>query len=358
MGPVGPGADGSGEPLGEQVGGGRLLAGGVDGAGAGQGAGADGLLEARFLAGDDEGGGGSGEDLAHGVVAAHGDHGGGLADPVGQARAGAHDGGGGSGEGLGAGEAVLVELRSRHDDVVVPAGHPRARRRLDQGPSVGAPAGRGEDVGAGEPPGVGVHVGAPRGQVAGEEGPRGQGGRDLTAAGGVVDAGVAVDPDLVDQGRQGVGAAQSLPLAGRDGGVVEDVAQSQDDARLRVGAAQRPQRGLELAADPQRVAVDDDQVGGESLERGPQDRRAQRDGLGQGPGEPAGHVDPVPLLDPRQCEPVESGGQCEQGRGGQPGDDEPPQPSCARARGDVVRERQVPPHVPQPLGVVAVEQHR
>ena len=86
--------------------------------------------------------------------------------------------------------------------------------------------------------------------------------------------------------------------------------------------------------------------------------RMERDGLIKGPGEPAGNVDPVPLLDPRQGEPVESGGQCEQGRGGQPGDDEPPQPSRARARGDVVRERQVPPHVPQPLGVVAVEQHR
>ena len=200
------------------------MAGGVNGAGAGERAGSDGLFEARFLPRDDEGGGGGREDLAHGVVAAHGDHGGGLADPVGKARAGPHHGGRGPSEGLGAGEAILGQLGAGHDDVIVAGGHPRAGRRLDEGSSVGASADRGEHVGAGEPTGVGVHVGAPRGQIAGEEGARGQGRRDLTAARGVVDARVAVDPHLVNEGRQGVGTAQLLPLAGGNGGVVEDVA--------------------------------------------------------------------------------------------------------------------------------------
>ena len=350
MGSVGSGGDGTGEPAGEQVRGGGLLAGGVNGAGTGERAGSDGLFEARFLPRDDEGGGGGSEDLAHGVVAAHGDHGGGLADPVGQAGAGSHHGGRGPSEGLGAGEAILGQLGAGHDDVFVAGGHPCAGRSLDEGSSVGASAGRGEHVGAGEPPGVWVHVGASRGQVAGEEGTRGQGRRDLAAARGVVDARVAVDPHLVDQGHQGVGAAQPLPLAGSDGGVVEDVAQSQDDAGSRVGAAQRPKRGLELAADPQRVSVDDDQVGAE-------DQGAQRNGLGQGAGEPTGNVDSVSFLDSRQHQPVEAVGQGEQGRGSKARDNESAQPSRADARGDVVGERQVPPHVPQPLGVVAVQQH-
>ena len=172
-----------------------------------------------------------------------------------------------------------------------------------------------------------------------------------------MDARVAVDPHLVNEGRQGVGTAQPLPLAGGNGGVVEDVAQSQDDAGVRVGAAQRPKRGLELAVDPQRVSVDDDQVGSEAVKRGAEDQGAQRDGLGQGAGEPTGNVDSVPFLHSRQRQPVEAVGQREQGRGRKTRDDESAQPSRADARGDVVGERQVSPHVPQPLGVVAVEQH-
>ena len=276
---------------------------------------------------------------------------------MGKARAGPHHGGRGPSEGLGAGEAILGQLGSGHDDVIVAGGHPRAGRRLDERSSVGASAGRGEHVGAGEPTGVGVHVGAPRGQVAGEEGARGQGRRDLTAARGVVDARVAVDPHLVDEGHQGVGAAQPLPLAGGNGGVVEDIAQSQDDAGIRVGAAQRPKRGLKLAADPQRVSVDDNQVGNEAVERGAEDGGAQRNGFGQGAGEPTGNVDSVPFLHSRQRQPVEAAWQREQGRGRETRDDESAQPSRAGARGDVVGERQVSPHVPQPLGVVAVEQH-
>ena len=82
--------------------------------------------------------------------------------------------------------------------MAVPGRRGQGRGRLEQPRPVAAAADGGQDEGGLAPVALAVQQGAPVGEVAGEDGEVVQVGRDLAGGEGVVDARVAVDPDLVD----------------------------------------------------------------------------------------------------------------------------------------------------------------
>ena len=236
-------------------------------------------------------------------------------------------------------------------------GHAGASRGLDDAPAIGASSDRRQHEGALDRAGVGIHVGAAVGQVAGEDRAGREGGGYLPRRGRVVDGGIAEDPHLVDQAVQDRGTSQVGPFPRGHGGFVEDVTQPQDDACLGAGALEGAQRGLKFAAHAQRVAVDDDKVGGKGHESGLEEGRAQSEGIGERTGQPAGNVRAILFRDAGQGQPVEALGQGEQRVVGQAGDDESAHRFPGDARGNVMRESKVALHVPQALGIVAVEEH-
>ena len=161
----------------------------VEGAGVAEGLGADQLLQSRGFAGHDQRGGVGGEDLADGVVPAHGDHGGGLGDLAAQARPGAvhlRAGGGLRGDGL---ETGVVELRPGDDDVLVPVRDAHRDGGAQQFVAVGTAARGGEHERFGFDRFAVVADATVVGEVAGEADAVGQGGRGLSGGDGVVDGG-------------------------------------------------------------------------------------------------------------------------------------------------------------------------
>lgn len=155
-----------------------------------------------------------------------------------------------------------------------------------------------------------------------------------------------------------LGAAESFPLQRRGLGRVEHLAQSEHD-RAALGA-QVTQCREELAVDPERVPVDDEQIGAECGERGPRGRCAQRaEVLGvtahpardraAGASGQTGQDEPVPAVGQRVATGVRV-----------TGDEQPPnRPTepVGQVLGEGVRERPVAASVPESHRVVGVERN-
>ena len=271
-----------------------------------QGTGSDELLAARVLARDDQRRGGGGHQLAGGVVTAHGDHGAGAGDQMAEPGQVAMDDDPGTGARAQAGQSVLAQLRAGDDQVPMPRWRCHGHGGPQQRQAIGAPTGGGEHVGLGGRARIGIEQLPSPGKVSGEGGPLVQGRGDLPGDNRVVDRGVAVDPDGVDEPAQGIGRSQGLPFGGRSGRVVEHLAQSEHHLGVGDASAQQAQRGLQFPVNAQGVPVDDDQVGFESLQRGGHHARAEaHQGLrigAQAPWEVTGRG----FGEPGENQPVES----------------------------------------------------
>ncbi len=165
-------------------------------------------------------------------------------------------------------DVVGGHLRTGDEDAVVAGRHGGADEGLGEVGAVGAAADHREDVGA-DDLGDGRPALAAGGEVAGVDGAR---GGQVELGGEVVDGAVAVDPHLVVPAAQRLGPAVGVPLAAGGGGVVQDVAQAQDDAGA--GGAQEVEGGLELAEEAAGVLVDDQDVGPEGGQRRGEDAAA------------------------------------------------------------------------------------
>ena len=87
----------------------------------------------------------------------------------------------------------------------------------------------------------------------------------------IADLRQAIDPDVVVEIAQRRHDVLALPFRGQQVGIVHDVAQAQDQRHAAI--LQHPERVLDLAAQAQRLLVDDEDVGIEDV-RGVMDDRA------------------------------------------------------------------------------------
>ena len=198
------------------------------------------------------------------------------------------------------------------------------------------------------------------GEVTGVVHPLLQRRRGLAGGAQVVDSGVPVDPDLVDEPAQRVGLAELIPFALHGCGGVQDLAQTEHHARAGVSAAQVSQGLAQLLVHPVGVSVDDEQIRGEGAQDAVQQSATDLAQVLVGDAQALGLVDAPRLLDPRQHQPVEAIGEAVLLARGQTGDDQAGDVAAGEPRqcpGQVVGQSEVAAKVSQPLGIVAVEGH-
>jgi hypothetical protein len=319
------------------------------------------LLEPGQGARHEEGGLAEGQDLAERVVAAHRHHGGGAVEQRLDMRLegdGAQPGL--QGHALLEGEPLLGghERAQEQDGVVREAGVALVGREhpVDQlGPVAAATGGHQDERPArqlvlGRDAGVRRH--APP-QVAGEPGlgRERRHARDLAQR--VEDRRQAVDPDLVEQELQRREHPLALPLLEQARGLVHDVAQAEHAARA--AGAEQLERRAHLAAQPQRLLVDQEQVRGEHLGGVVDDRAADLEGLVDAQAQVERGVLAVPELDhPRHADEVDARLEVEGADDRRAGKDQ--HRELGEAVDQVVRDRPAAAQVPEPEAVVAVDQ--
>ena len=164
----------------------------------------------------------------------------------------------------------------------------------------------------------------------------------------------AVDENVVVQGLERRHRVLSLPLLGEQGGIVHHVAQAQHEA----GPArlERFQRALDLPSQAERFLVDDEDVGREHLGGVPDDGGPHPQHL------PDVHVQAergvlavAQLDDARHADEVDPGAEIEAPDDRRARQDEHGQRLAARHQR--VRDGPAPAQMPEPEGVVAVDQH-
>ena len=201
---------------------------------------------------------------------------------------------------------------------------------------------------------------AAMGEVAGVAHPLLKCRRSLASSVQVMDRGVPVDPDLVDESAQRVGLAELLPLALHGRRRVQDLAQAEHHARAGARLTQTYQGLAQLLVHPVGVTVDDEQIRSEGRQNAGQQGAADQAQVLTGDTQALGQVGALGLLDPRQHQPVEAVGKPVLLSRSQPGDDQAGDVAAGEPRqcpGQVMGQSKVAAKVPQPLGVVTVERH-
>lgn len=185
----------------------------------------------------------------------------------------------------------------------------------------------------------------------------GECGRQLTGGERIMHRAIAVHPDPVEELRDPVDA-DLLPFGAGDLGVVEHLAQAEHEGDLRLDGPERAERLDELAVHPERVPVDDDDVGAEGIEGTADDRGADVEEPVRADREGARLVPALALADPGHDDPVEPLGAAVGGGGPLPGDEEAGHGAAGepgQGVGERLGDRQVATGVAQSQRVVGVE---
>ena len=178
-------------------------------------------------------------------------------------------------------------------------------------------------------------------------------GRQRDAGERIADRGEPVHPDAVVVVAQGGGRALAGPFVREAGGLVQHVAQPEDEPG--VALPEEVEGSAHLSPEPERLLVHDEHVGAKCLRGVADDGLAERQHLVEGEVEGERGVLPVRELgDPGNAHEIDPRRKLEAADEGRPGDDEHREvPARAHERAG---DRPAPAQVPEAERVVAVDE--
>ena len=234
-----------------------------------------------------------------------------------------------------------------------------AERGVDEQGAVPAASGRHQEEGAlldrGLDVGGQAHLGVRLAREIAREGRLGGDvGGEPVRLDRIVDLRQPVDPDLVVEALESRDHALAPPLLGERRRVVHDVAEAEDEPRSSLAAQQR-QRAPHLAEQPERLLVDQEEIGPEDPRRVLDDGGPEREGLLDMEVEIQARVLAVPALDdPGHADEVDAGAEAEAPQDRRAAQDE--HVELLVMRDQRVGDRPAATEMPQPERIVAVDE--